>query len=79
MPKRIYVSSMPESATTREIADLFAPYGKVTHLQIEGYGRARVATVELSSDAEADSALKGLANAKMGSTLLNVNEARPRT
>lgn len=79
MPKRIYVSNSPATATPSEIQNLFAPYGKVANATIEGNGRNRVAYVGMVSDTEAAAAISDLHNAKMGTATLNVNEGRPRT
>lgn len=78
MPKQICISNLPSTATSHEIEKLVAPYGKVAKVQIEGNGRSMVAYVDMVNDAGANSALNGLANAKMGANSLNVNEARPR-
>ena len=77
MPKRIYVGNLPAATTKGDVEKLFAPYGKVAKVQIEGSGRSLVAYVDMVSDSEASSAIKGLANVKMGAVTLNVNEARP--
>ena len=79
MPKRIYVGNLPFKATTREIEKMFASYGKVVNVTIENKGRSTVATVDMASDSAGTSAIKGLVGAKMGTNILNVSEARPRT
>lgn len=78
MPQQIYISNLPSTATAKEIEKLMAPYGKVARVQIQGNGRSMVAYVDMVNDTGANSALSGLANAKMGTNSLNVNEARPR-
>ena len=77
MVKQISVCNLPGTTTESEIQKLFAPYGKVVKVQIKWIGKVQTAYVDMISDAQADMALKGLANAKMGTNILNVNEARP--
>lgn len=78
MVKQISVSNLPGTATTSDIQKLFAPYGKVAKVKMIGFGKVQTAYVDMVTDAEANAAIKGLANAKVGANFLNVNEARPR-
>ena len=77
MAKKIYVGNLPGTATQIEVQKLFATYGKVVSVKIEGGGRMAIAYVEMVDDAQASTAIRGLDNAKMGTNILNVNEARP--
>ena len=76
--KRIQVTNIPLNTNEREIHKLFLDYGVVANVSIEGGGRTMVAYVDMADDAQADLAIKNLDNAKMGTQILNVNEARPR-
>lgn len=71
MPKRIYVGNLPADATTSQVKALFAQYGRVTSVSISGSR----ATVEMSSDSQAQTAVNRLQNARLGRNSLNVNEA----
>ena len=82
MAKRLYVGGLPYSATERELEDLFASAGTVTSVSVvtdkytsqsKGFG-----FVELSSDAEADTAINTLNGTMFGGRTLTVNEAKPR-
>ncbi len=82
MAKRIYVGGLPYSATEEELQNLFAKSGTVTSVsvitdrytgQAKGFG-----FVEMSSDAEADAAIKALNGTTMGGRTLTVNEAKAR-
>jgi len=80
--KRIYVGGLPYSASNQDLQDLFSAHGTVTSAtvisdkytgQAKGFG-----FVEMSTDAEADSAIRALNGTSMGGRTLNVNEAKPR-
>ena len=83
MSKRIFVGSLPFSATEDEIRDLFEAYGAVTDVKLitdRDTGRARgFGFVEMEDDGAADEAIKNLDKSEMGERTLNVNEARERT
>ena len=79
MAKQLSVTNLPFTATSSDVQNLFTPFGKVAKVKIEGVGKAKTAYVEMVNDGEADTAVKSLAGAKMGTNLLNVAEARPRT
>jgi len=79
----IYVGNLPYSATEDELAELFAAYGTVDHVNIvvdrmtnrpRGFG-----FVEMADESQAQAAIEGLNGAEMGGRMLNVNAARPRT
>ena len=78
MTKQIKVTNLPLNTSEKEVETLFLDYGVVARISIKADGRTMVAYVDMVDDAQADSAIKGLANAKMGAQSLNVNEARPR-
>lgn len=82
MAKRIYVGGLPYSATEEDLENLFAPAGTVSSAvivsdkytgQSKGFG-----FVEMSTDAEADTAISTLNGTLYGGRTLTVNEARPR-
>src|SRR5271163_3928457 len=82
MATRIYVVVLPYSATEQDLHNLFATHGEVTSAtvitdkytgQAKGFG-----FVEMSTDAEADSAIQALNGVMMGGRNLTVNEAKPR-
>ena len=82
MAKRLYVGGLPYSANERELEDLFASAGTVSSVSVvtdkytsqsKGFG-----FVEMSSDAEADTAINTLNGTMLGGRTLTVNEAKPR-
>ncbi len=82
MATRIYVGGLPYSATEQELQSLFATYGTVASVslitdkytgQAKGFG-----FVEMSTDAESQSAINGLNGTMMGGRSLTVNEAKAR-
>ena len=82
MAKRIYVGSLPYSATDSQIEEMFTPFGQVTevHLVTDRYsGQAKgFGFVEMADDAQADAAINALNGSMMGGRTLTVNEAKPR-
>jgi RNA recognition motif-containing protein len=82
MATRIYVGGMPYSATDEDLQNLFSTHGAVTSAtvitdkytgQAKGFG-----FVEMSTAAEAASAINTLNGTLMGGRTLTVNEAKPR-
>ena len=82
MAKRIYVGGLPYSAGEKDVEALFASSGTVTSVSVitdkytgeaKGFG-----FVEMSTDAEADDAIRTLNGTMMGGRTLTVNEARAR-
>jgi RNA recognition motif-containing protein len=82
MAKRIYVGGLPYSATEENLERLFAGSGTVTSAtvitdkytgQAKGFG-----FVEMSTDAEATTAINTLNGTLMEGRTLVVNEAKPR-
>ncbi len=82
MATRIYVGGLPYSATDQDLENLFAAHGTVTSAsvitdkytgQAKGFG-----FVEMSTDAEARTAINALNGTEMGGRSLTVNEAKPR-
>ena len=82
MSKRIYVGSLPYSATEEQLEGLFKDFGKVVDCQVvtdrfsgqaKGFG-----FVEMENDDEADAAIAALNGSSMGGRTLVVNQARER-
>lgn len=81
MAKKLYVGGLPYATTDQELADAFAKAGAVTSATIimdRMTGRSKgFGFVEMSSDAEADSAITMWNGKDFGGRTLTVNEARP--
>ena len=82
MAKRIYVGGLPYSATEGDLEQLFAGSGTVTSAtvvndkytgQSKGFG-----FVEMTTDQEADAAIRSLNGTMLSGRTLTVNEAKPR-
>src|SRR2546421_216681 len=80
--KRIYVGGLPYSAKDQDLQDLFSKSGTVSSVSVitdrysgesKGFG-----FVEMSTDAEADAAIRATNGTTMSGRTLNVNEAKPR-
>jgi len=80
--KNIYVGNLDFATTQHQVRTLFEPYGTVQTVTVamdRGTGRSRgFAFVEMTDDAEADTAMKALDRTLFGERPLNINEARPR-
>lgn len=82
MATRIYVGGLPYSATDSDLESLFSASGTVTSASVvtdryTGQGKG-FGFVEMSTDAEAASAINTLNGTMMGGRTLTVNEAKPR-
>lgn len=82
MAKRIYVGSLPYSATDEQLQGMFGAHGAVTDTQIimdrftgqsKGFG-----FVEMENDDEAANAINALNGTSFSGRTLVVNEARER-
>lgn len=82
MAAKLYVGGLAYSVTEQELETLFAEYGKVASTavikdrdsgQSKGFG-----FVEMSSDEEAQAAIKGLNGKEVSGRSIMVNEARPQ-
>ena len=82
MATRIYVGGLPYSATEGELQNLFASHGTVNSANVitdRDTGQAKgFGFVEMSTEAEAQSAINTLNGTLMGGRTLIVNEAKPR-
>lgn len=82
MGKKLYVGNLGYGIGTRELEDLFRPYGTVESAKVitdrdtgqsKGFG-----FVEMSSDGEAQAAISALNGKEVEGRALTVNEARPQ-
>ena len=82
MAKRIYVGGLPYSVGEQDLQNLFSKAGAVASVSVvtdrytgdsKGFG-----FVEMSTDAEADDAIRTLNGASLSGRTLTVNEAKPR-
>ena len=82
MSSKLYVGSLAYSVTDDQLKELFGAAGSVTSAQViidrdsnqsKGFG-----FVEMSSDAEAQEAIKQLNGKEIDGRAIVVNEARPR-
>lgn len=78
----IYVGNLPYTATEEELRTAFAAYGEVSSVNVitdRDTGQSKgFAFVEMSDNASADAAIKGLNDTAMGGRNLKVNQAKPR-
>lgn len=79
----IYVGNCSFDVTEQQLRDVFAAYGEVNQVSVitdRDTGRPRgFAFVEMSDNAAAQAAIRGVNGMELGGRTLNVNEARPRT
>lgn len=80
--KNVYVGNFDFTATADQVRALFESYGTVetvTVVRDRDTGCARgFAFVEMTSDSEAETAIKALNETFLGERQLNINEARPK-
>jgi len=81
MGKKLYVGSLPYSATEDQVRELFAPFGSLDSVRIimdKFTGKSKgFAFVEFSSDDDATKAMDAVNGKDMDGRALVVNEARP--
>lgn len=82
MASKLYVGGLPYTYGDDELADAFKQFGTVASASVikdrdsgqsKGFG-----FVEMSSDEEAQAAIKGLDGQELGGRRVRVNEARPK-
>ena len=82
MSKKLYVGNLAFQTTSQDLQELFAQAGTVESAQIiedRDTGQSKgFAFVEMSTDAEAASAIEQFNDKELGGRRLKVNEARPR-
>src|SRR5215510_86711 len=83
MGRKLYVGNLPYEVGETELQELFERAGSVesvTVMRDQMTGRARgVASGEMSTDEEAQTAIRELNASQVGGRSLTVNEARPKT
>lgn len=81
MGKKLYVGNLPYTVTDESLNEAFASHGTVTSAKVimdRDSGRSKgFGFVEMSSDAEAETAIQQLNGADWGGRALNVSEAKP--
>jgi len=81
MGKKLYVGNLPFTATEEQLNDTFGAVGSVDSVKIitdRETGRSKgFAFVEMSSDAEAQTAISKYHGADFGGRAMTVNEAKP--
>jgi RNA recognition motif-containing protein len=82
MAKKLYVGNLSFQTSNQDLQDLFSQAGTVESAQIiedRDTGQSKgFAFVEMSTDAEAASAIDQFNGKEVGGRMLKVNEARPR-
>ena len=82
MSRKLYVGNLPYEVGETELQELFARVGTVESVSVmrdQATGRARgFAFVEMSSDEDAQNAIRELNASQVGGRTLTVNEARPK-
>src|SRR5262245_1599535 len=82
MSRKLYVGNLPYQIGETELQELFARAGSVesvTVMRDQATGRARgFAFVEMSTEDEAQTAIRELNASQVGGRSLTVNEARPK-
>ncbi|MBI5668729.1 MAG: RNA-binding protein [Chloroflexi bacterium] len=82
MTKKLYVGNLPYSVTEDEIRELFEQAGEITSVTVitdRETGRSKgFGFVEMSSEEEAQEAIKRFNGYAMSKRPLTVSEARPR-
>lgn len=81
MASKLFVGGIPFAMTEEELNELFAAFGTVVSAVIindKFSGRSKgFGFVEMSSDEEAQAAIKALHDSEVGGRKITVNEARP--
>lgn len=82
MSKKLYVGNLAFQTTSQDLQDLFAQAGTVESASViedRDTGRSKgFAFVEMSTEAEAASAIEQFNGKELAGRTLTVNEARPR-
>jgi len=82
MAKRLFVGSLPYSATSAQLEELFSSVGKVSSLTLitDKYsGQSKgFAFLEMSSDTEAEEVIKKFNNFEIDGRKIVINVARPK-
>jgi RNA recognition motif-containing protein len=80
--KKLYVGNLSYDVSSSDLEQLFSQYGSVQSAQViqdRDTGRSKgFGFVEMSNDAEAQAAIRGLNDQQHDGRPLTVNEAKPR-
>ena len=80
-PKKLFIGSLPFSATEEQLRDLFSPHGDIIDLKIiiDRYtGQSKgIAFIEYSTAEQAEAAISAVHESEMDGRKLVVNVARP--
>jgi RNA recognition motif-containing protein len=80
--KKLYVGNLQWATTDEHLKELFSNHGTVVSVQIitdRETGRSKgFGFIEMSSDEEAENAMRDLNNRELGGRNLKVNEAKKR-
>ncbi|MEY4616520.1 MAG: hypothetical protein RJB66_1480 [Pseudomonadota bacterium] len=81
MGKKIYVGNLSYNVDDQSLGDLFAQFGQVDSVRVvtdRESGRSKgFAFVEMSTDAEASTAIEKLNGSEFSGRAMNVSEAKP--
>lgn len=79
---KLYVGNLPYTVSEDQLRESFTAYGEVASLELiidKASGRSKgFGFVEMPSNSEADTAIKGLNETQMGGRMIKVNQAQPR-
>ena len=82
MGKKLYVGNLAYSVTSEALEQMFLEFGAVTSAQViqdRETGRSKgFGFVEMSSDSDADEAVRRFNGSNLDGRKINVNEARPQ-
>jgi RNA recognition motif-containing protein len=81
MLKNIFVGNLPFASTEDDLRELFGEYGEVASAKVirdRDTGRSRGFGFVEMEEADADSAISGLASAELEGRPLRINEAHER-
>ena len=83
MAKKLFVGNLPYTTTNEDLGEFFAQFGEVLSSAVimdRATGRSKgFGFVEMTNDAEADSAIAKGDGAEFEGRKLTVSEARPKT
>jgi len=82
MGNKLYVGNLPYSANQQSLQDVFSQYGTVDSVNVitdRDTGQSKgFAFVEMSSDGEAQKAIRDLNGSSIDGREIKVNEAKPK-
>lgn len=82
MAKKLFVGNLPYTTTNEDLGEFFAQFGEILSAAVimdRGTGRSKgFGFVEMTNDAEADTAIAQGDGAELDGRKLTVSEARPK-